>query len=419
MRSLIVSHNIRDVIIIIGTTVLVTALNFGFQILLARQLRPADFGLISSINVYTNLFVTLGTFGIPSLIIRRFGAFGYEANFIGRNGLKVSAKIIALITLILLINFIFNLGIIYESTFLFVPVIVSIVLVDYALTFTRVEEKYFKFLSIKIATPLSRIFGIFLLIYFDNSSYIKNIIALYVISAIFVILFLRRNLIRIVHGKITPVGHQEKSPNEDKSNIYLGQYIAFGLSGFFFILWNQILLLMASFYLTPFYTGIVSSALVLFNAAILLPNVILNSFLLPKLHRSYFSNQFKYGTIERKLLVLFLVLSISIYLLTSIFDLGQLTSIYGNSYEESSVILTLLLICFPFRLFRASLNTVLIVRNKELAVLVSGISAVLIYVVAMLICSPTNYELLIHGYLASEVIYTVALFFLYIKSQFS
>ena len=134
MHSLKISHNFRDVIIVIGTTALVTALNFGFQILLARQLGPADFGQISSINVYVNLFVTLGTFGIPSLIIRQFGAYGYEVNLIGRNGLKLSAKIIATITLLLCVNYVFNLGLIYVSTFFFLPVIVSLILVDYTIS---------------------------------------------------------------------------------------------------------------------------------------------------------------------------------------------------------------------------------------------------------------------------------------------
>ena len=334
---------------------------FLLQILLARNLSPSGYGLFSAAFATITLIAPLTIFGIQHAWLKLSGSEGLSVV----RWIPISIKLVSIclvITLICIISWSF-LGphdINFRNTLLGLsPVIISHIFMELVNSRFQIQQN-FKSLAVWQTIPhIMRLLLIILLFYFLALYEVFYLLIGYSFIAICISI-----AGCILLYKMTT--SEKKSSNEDR-DLTVQKLVShswpYGAAAFFYLIYLQSDLIILKYLINDKAAGVYSAAFAVLLSAYLIPGVIYQKFLLPKLHRWANSNQKNLLSTYQAGNGLMVLIGLSLYIFLFILNPIIIPRIFGVEYLETSLILNLLLICIPIRFLATSIESPLFTNN--------------------------------------------------------
>lgn len=185
----------------------------------------------------------------------------------------------------------------------------------------------------------------------------------YLLAALVVLCACAGHFQKMYFGDFSLVGHgprQENRFSNTKLKDVLINALPFALAGIFHLIYFQGSVLFLAYLDSPKAAGLYNVAFVIMSAIYLIPNIIYQKYLLPKIHRwanhdrTMFYNSYKFGSL------LMLAAGCGATIFIWILSDHMLPLIFGGQYIEAVVILKWLSICAPLRFTATSVGAVLL-----------------------------------------------------------
>ena len=281
-----------------------SALFFCSQLLLARNLTPAGFGLFSTAFVSLTILAPLAVFGIQHVWIKKLSVEKEKGKRWVLPGLRL-ALLNLIICLILLVTWSF-LGP-HESNFKWIllglsPLILSHISMELVSARFQAEERYSAMAIWQSLPNALRFFAIFLLVFFTVDKLdIYSLVLVYSLIALVLSSVSVKFLKELLKGssfyssRKEVILHNVSSPPELIRSIkVLKEAWPFGLAAVFYLIYLQSDLIFLKYMVDDESAGIYSVSFTFLLAIYLVPGIIFQKFLLPKFHRWASSNQKKF-----------------------------------------------------------------------------------------------------------------------------
>lgn len=371
---------------------------FLIQILLARTLEPESYGVFMAALIIITSLVPLVGFGVHSYWLKAFGNEGWKAMEWLPGSFKFLLKS-SLIGICLIIFWAFIGG--HDS----ITKIILLVLLPYLLgqmflelvsAKFQLEERY-KALAIWQMIPNMLRF-VLVLVSFILIKSLENLISVAIIYSVVsfgVCLFGFFQLNKMKRGNFNLMGHSllegnksEKTIITKKSDFFGIAKVTwpFGLASLFHLIYFQSDIVLIKYLTGSSEAGIYAVAFTIITATLLLPSVIYQKFLLPKLHRWSSQNRELFYNVYKKGNLLMLAIGIIVMIGILIASDWFIYNLFGSKYEQSISLLKVLSINIPILFIASSVGAVLVTQeHMKLKVKIMGAVALMNVVLNMLI----------------------------------
>lgn len=265
-------------------------LAFLTQIVLARKLGSEEYGVFSAVLAMVTLVTPLAGFGVPQLWLKVFGQEGWKAI----RWFKSSFKFVGTSTIIVLLSlflwaFFGNHDQLTRMLILIISLyVIGQVSVELVSSKLQLEERYIYFAVWQFLPHFSRFFLVCILAFgFSGWATPENIAYLYAFVAIVFSFAGVIQLLVMSKGNFSLKGHGKKEVIQfhipDIIILFKNAW-PFGLAGIFHLIYFQSDIILLEYLTGAESTGIYNVAFVVMVAVYLLPSVIYQKFMLPKLH---------------------------------------------------------------------------------------------------------------------------------------
>ncbi len=339
---------------------------FLTQVILARQLGPSDFGLFSAALATVTLLTPIAGFGIAQYWLKVFGQEGWDAErwlpatfiFVG---------ICVTFTLVGLVGWAF-IGP-HDKTMRLLLLVLSLcligqVMVELVSSKFQLEEKYI-FLSLWQLLPhLLRFLLVALLaIWYVDFMNVQFAAFAYAAVSMFLIALAGVQLWKMIAGGVDLKGHVRDGTNGHEQSLMIRTVFIeawpFGLAGLLYMIYFQSGIIFVKYINGPEAAGIYNVAFTIMMATYLLPNVIFQKFLLPKIHRWANHDRKRFYHVYRKgnisMLILGLIAMCSIWLSAP----SIIYFLFGDKYDEAIFLLNILAVSCPVYFVAISIGSTL------------------------------------------------------------
>ena len=342
-------------------------LAFVLQVFLAREFSPEGYGLFSAAFASITLITPLAAFGVHQFLLRIFGKEGWEAfrwvlksfNFVLIGCFIVSFIILLwaffgphdqLFSLLLIIMIPLVFG---HSVFLLVS------------TKLQLEER---FSMLALWTPFPHFLRFFLVfIFFLVSNWVLELSTVAIAFSLSSVILLFVGLLQLRSmrfGKIDLKGHD--GPKVDQGQKNLDEHInlmkifqntwPYGVNTILYLIFFQSDVILLEYISGSKSAGIYNVAFTILMGVYLLPSVIYQQILMPKIHRWVNRDSIKFFNLQKAgykyMLFLGLLVGGSLFFIAPIL----IPFIFGNIYAESSNILLILSFAVPIKFLSTSIG---------------------------------------------------------------
>ena len=371
-------------------------LSFLAQVIFARKLGPAEYGILSSVLVLVSLFSSFAGFGVGTLWLRVFGKEGWQA----RRWLAPSIRFVvysSIISCIFMFVWANNSDKNGLGTFAlwFAPLIISISITELVVARLQLEERY-ALLSLWQFIPHAGRFLVALFLLFTSGNILYTGIGFFVYSII-VIGLASFVLYEMFNGKFYLAGH---NPNAIMDEVPLSPKITsvpanswpFALAWTFYLIYYQSNILMLNWLSGSKAAGIYYVAYTVITAIYLLPGVIFNKYLLPKQHRWAEHDRKKFFDVFCFSCKVMLCLGMFAMFTLMIIAPFSITKLFGSQYSTAGKLLVLLAGCLPARFLTYVIgNTMVTDNNMRKRVIFQGICAIFNIIANLLLIPLLSY----------------------------
>jgi len=341
---------------------------FVTQVILARELGPAELGIFAAALGMVTLVAPLASFGVGGFWLKIFGQEGWQ----GVRWLRGSLKYTLLATLLVLASLCAwaTLGPHDEVTRGLLIVLSAYLLgqvaVDLVSAKLQLEERYLVLASWQFLPHFLRLLSVGILAMAVAKLMTLNSVAYaYALISIGVFIIGGVLLWRMFRGQLALKGHGKLNVNTSPSvplssmRQVAAQSWPFGLMGVFYLIYFQSDIILLKYITGDEAAGIYNVAFVIIAAVYILPSVIYQRFLLPKIHRwaEHDRERFYqvYCTGNRVMLVLGLLAMLAIWVLAP----WGVPFMFGVEYQGSVSIVVVLGLAAPARFFASSAGAAL------------------------------------------------------------
>ena len=369
---------------LLASSFLVSLIAFVIQAILARLLGAHEYGLLASALASAMLVASLIGFGIPQLWLRMFGRDGWKAMGCVSPSMAI-VFVNALISMLIIILFELSpLQAGFGNSIFLILVVHAIgqVFIEFTLVKFQLEEKYVRLSVFQLFPPLFRLFFVVLLaLFFSDWATAYNVAVIYAFVSVFVIAFGSYHIRKIVVGSFALVGH--KRDNELKAykiSTMLSESWPFGMLGILNFVYFQGAILIMQYFATPEEVGQYSVALSIMIALYLVPTVLYQKFLLPKLHRWHIQDYEKLLNIYRKGNVVMLVLGSFSMVAIWASAWVMIPFVFGESYVGAVNVINVLALCAPIQFLISSISASLLTHENTKNKCLILVLAVLVHI---------------------------------------
>ncbi len=343
---------------------------FLTQVLLARGLGSASFGIFFSALSTITLLAPLAGFGISQFWLKAFGAEGWAAV----RWIKPSIKFVAVSTIILMLIIIFGAGTFsHDSESQHILMVLSFYIlgqlsVELVSSKLQLEERYTKLALWQLLPHLLR----FIIVLVATTVYIEYISVevyalFYAAVAIVFFIFALPELSAMKNGVLKLKGHAHNSLGGDRTNptalTAASESWPFGMAAFSYLIYFQSNIVLLKYMSGNQEAGIYSVAFTIMTAVYLLPSVIYQRFLTPKIHRWANHEPEKFYQVYRTgnwaMLVLGAAAMITIYISAD----WAVPLFFGEQYRASAGILKILSLSAPIIFVASSAGATLVTQQ--------------------------------------------------------
>lgn len=395
---------------------------FLTQVLLARELGPATFGIFVATLAMVVQVAPLASFGVGGFWLKAFGQEGWQAVRWLRGSLKY-----AMLTTLLVLAVLFCWAIFgpHDTTTRVLLMVLSVYLlgqvsVELVSAKLQLEERYLALALWQFLPHLLRLLSVALLalvlvkwMALNNVAYIYSIISIGVfwLGAFF--------MWRMYSGQLALKGHGEAngSANPPISLFSMKQVAAqswpFGLAGVFYLIYFQSDIIFLKYMKGDEAAGVYSVACVVMVAVYMLPSVIYQRFLLPKIHRWANHDRERFYQVYRTgnwvMLILGLFAMLAIWLLAPF----GVELLFGDGYMGAVLPLSILALAAPVRFVATSVGATLVTQEHMRKKVLYMAATAMVNIILNVNLIP-NYGM--SGAAIATVVSEIVLLFLYLYS---
>jgi len=358
---------------------------FLTQVILARELGPTTFGVFAAALSTVTLLSPLAGFGIAQYWLKVFGHEGWHA----MRWLPGSFRFIGLSTAIVFL-FLLVWGKLAPHDALSASILLilsfhvlgqlSVELVSAKL---QLEERYLNLALWQVLPHLARLILVVMLAYAATNllsaqyaAYTYAIVAsIFFVSAVWL-------LSRMYGGAFELKGHAIPQEAEVLSKLdfpgmfqVAAQSWPFGVAGLFYLVYFQSDIILLRYMTGAEIAGIYNVAFTVMVAVYLLPSVVYQKFLLPKMHRWAHSDREKFYQVYRQGNIVMLVLGLLAMLAIWLLAPWGVALLFGQNYRQSVGLLMVLAVSAPV-LFTASSVGATLVTQTHMKIKVKCMGAV-------------------------------------------
>jgi O-antigen/teichoic acid export membrane protein len=376
---------------------------FLLQILLARELGPHDFGVFSSAFTTIQLILPLAGFGVAQFWLKVYGQEGGDA----QRWLSASFRFVLFSTsLVLLLVFGWayfgpNDSITTTILYLFSILIVAQVMIELVSARFQLEERFVVLALWQFMPHLLRLVFLLMLAFYGTYGFglmgVANIYAL--TSGVFVVFGLfylggmkkgRFNLKGHIVGSSGKLSLGRKLPS---ALDVVADSWPFGMAAFFHLIYYQSDIIFLKYISGNESAGIYNVAFTVMAAIYLLPGVIYQKYLLPKMHRWAIHDKDKFYQVymfgNKAMLLIGLIAMLGIWVTA----FWLLPLLFGEAYENSILILNILALSAPVIFLAFNSGAALVTKeNMRKKVWYMGCVAVLNIVLNIILIPPYSGE---------------------------
>jgi len=361
------------------------AFAFLTQVILARQLGPADFGNLSAALAAVTLCAPLAGFGVSQYWLKVFGEEGLEA----KRWLPASLNLVGLSTLIVISVLVCwavygphdeHMRSVVLVLSVYVIGQVSLELVGGKL---QLEERYFALSLWHILPHLTRFIAVLLMARaFDQLISSENVVLAYASIAVFLAVIGGMQVFSMFAGRfnLKGHGHTKSSTMLETPGVLtvVSHAWPFGLAGLFHLVYFQSDIILLRYITGSEAAGIYNVAFTVMVVVLLLPSIIYQKFLLPKIHRWAKYDLHRIYRVYRKGNIFMLVLGIMAMLAIWVMAPPLMPILFGPEYAGATSLLNVLAVCAPLLFVASSIGVTLVTQeNMKKKVKYMGVVAML------------------------------------------
>ena len=346
---------------------------FVTQVILARLLGPADLGVFAAALATVTLLTPLAGFGVAQFWLKAFGAEGWGAIRWLKTSIRfVTISSVAAFALLIIWSFISP----NDDESRFVLLILSFymlgqVSVELVSAKFQLEEKYIYLSLWQLLPHFLRLLLVFIMVYFvTDPIQVHTVAYLYTSVSIASVVAGLYALINMQSGNFSLKGHAQTTSayeNNSKENPSVTDVIAeswpFGLAGFFQLIYFQSGVILVKYIAGEDAAGLYNVAFTVVAAMYLLPGVIYQKFLLPKLHRWSNHNRERFYQVYRQgnrvMLLLGTLIMIGLWATSN----WMIPFLFGDDYADSVFLLNTLAISVPIMFIAFNAGATLVTQN--------------------------------------------------------
>lgn len=346
------------------------ALAFLTQVIVARGLSVGEFGNFSSALATVTLLAPLAGFGVSALWLKVFGVEGWG----GVRWVKPSFIFILGSTLLVFLFIIFwGWAGTHESLTRYLFIILSFFIlgqagIELVSSKFQLEERYFALAIWQLFPHILRFSAI--AVFFGLMGGVSSIMVamVYAVVAIVCLSLSIVPLLKISRGDVFLKGHVEGRSVVDAECVSWRDVAInawpFGVGAFAHLVYFQSDIILIKYMVGNESAGSYNVAFTIISAIYLLPSVLYQKFLLPKLHRWAAHDQGKFYQVYRK--GNFAMLVFGVIAMLGIWFLGDVlvTLVFGESYKESVSLLNILAVSAPLISVALSAGATLVTNSN-------------------------------------------------------
>lgn len=349
----------------LGGSVVAAVCAFLLQITLARNLEPGQYGVFAATLATVTLISALSSLGVPSFIVRAFGAEGLPA----KRWLKASYQLIAWgVCFCLVMLFVWSYFGPHERQaliliILFAPVIVSQPLVELVTVKLQLERRFYRLALWQLIPNFSRLIGLVaLLVLMPSIVSVTSFGSVYTTVAVLIVVlgFLSiRQFPKKSEHLLSEDSHAVFVDGDTTSLTVFRYSVPFALSGLFYIVYFQSDVILLNYLSSSESAGFYNVAFTVMVAVYLLPNTFYQKFLLPSLYRWVHHDPDRLSVVYRRGSLIMGTMGTLIMLCLFVFIPVVIPWLFGDAYRETISILNILLLCIPLRFISSTMASVL------------------------------------------------------------
>ncbi|MDA3946041.1 MAG: flippase [Helicobacteraceae bacterium] len=369
INKMIKRHIFKAVALLWLGSLMGAGLAFLTQVILARQLGAESFGLFSATLAMVTLVAPLAGFGVPQLWLKIFGEEGWKA----MRWFKPSFAFVSISTTSVLLSLFLwaFLGAHDHMTRILIFIVSFYVLgqvsVELVSSKLQLEERYMNYTAWQFLPHFARFILVTILAFgFSSWTTPQNIALIYAFVAVVATVASFFQLWQMSKGRFALIGHGEKKVSKlqipDTKLVFQNAW-PFGLAAFFHLIYFQSDIIFLKYMTGDEAAGVYNVAFTVMVAVYLIPGVLYQKFLLPKLHRWAHHEREKFYKVYRLGNLAMLVLGIIAMLLVWLLSDWAVPLLFGNEYTKAIALLNILAISAPIIFVAFSAGATLVTQE--------------------------------------------------------
>jgi O-antigen/teichoic acid export membrane protein len=344
---------------------------FVTQVLLARELGPAAFGVFATVLSLVTMTAPLASFGVGGFWLKAFGHEGWQAMRWLRGSFLFTAATTGTVLIVL-----FGWAVLgaHDDTTRGLLIVISghllgQVAVELISAKLQLEERYVGLAFWQALPHLLRLLLVAMLaLTLGDLMHVYSVAYIYLLVSVGIFTIGLIYMWRMHRGQLSLKGHGDASLRPARSaHPSLWQVSAqswpFGLAGLFYLIYFQSDIILLKYLISDEAAGIYNVAFVIMVAVYMLPNVIYQKFLLPKIHRWANQDRAQFYRVYRAGNLAMLLLGILAMLMIWLLAPLGVALLFGPDYQESISIVLILAVAAPARFLASSVGSVLSVQR--------------------------------------------------------
>ncbi|MFM0027749.1 glycosyltransferase [Paraburkholderia madseniana] len=346
-------------------------LAFLVQAALARTLTATEYGHFASALAPLVIIAPAVGFGLPVFWLKLYGTEGWAAIRWMRASVQfVKASSLLCVSAALIWAYLGTKERLTAQLMLWMlPVVLAQGAVELASAKFQLEERFGFVAAWQIIQHSAR-FALVLVCFWMNAK--AQIVAagfgciamLVTLGAWHTLSPMRDGSVRLVgHGPRTAVAETMLNAQSLTATMLLRGALPFGISSFLYFAYAQSGLLVVSLLTTPADTGVYSVAVTILSAIYLVPTILYQKLLMPRLHRWAASNDARlYKTYRSGNRWMFWI-GAAAGLLAALAAPLAIPAVFGHAYQRSVGLVTLMAVCAPLRFVTTSISSFMTTRD--------------------------------------------------------
>lgn len=343
---------------------------FFTQVLLARSLGPQAYGVFSSVLSMAGLLVSFAGFGVAQYWLKEFGKEGWGAIRFIRLSLRIIfTNTLLVIFLILLWAILGPHSRIVELVLLTMTLhVVGQVVIELVMSKLQLEERY---ISLTFWQLMPHVFRLLLVVialaWMGENFSVHDVAYIFAFVAVGLIFIGLKTLLNLAYGILDLKGHSvlssASSTNLPTIKGILNDAWPFGLAGVFHLIYFQSDIILVKYITGDEAAGYYNVAFTVMVGVLLLPGIVYQKFLLPKMHRWAHHDRELFYKVYSQGNIVMLALGIIAMVLIWLFAPLIITIMFGASYSESIKLLMVLALSAPIFFVASSVGAILVTQE--------------------------------------------------------